>query len=131
MQIDLTGKRAIVTGSTVGIGHAIALGLARSGAEVVVNGRGETKVQRAVESIRKSAPKAKVDGLAGDLGTAAGIDAFLNQAGEADILVNNLGIFEPKPFSGSRATICRGCWRRTGAASSSSRANQGSTSQRR
>ena len=99
MQIDLSGKRAIVTGSTVGIGHAIALGLARAGAEVVVNGRGDTKVQRAVDGIRKSAPKAKVEGLAGDLGTAAGIDAFLNHAGEADILVNNLGIFEPKPFA--------------------------------
>jgi NAD(P)-dependent dehydrogenase (short-subunit alcohol dehydrogenase family) len=98
MRIDLTGKRAIVTGSTAGIGHAIALGLAQSGAAVVLNGRGEAKVGQAVARLQKSAPDAKVEGVAADLGTAPGVEAFLAKAGAADILVNNMGIFDPKPF---------------------------------
>ncbi|HWK01720.1 MAG TPA: SDR family oxidoreductase [Xanthobacteraceae bacterium] len=94
MQIDLSGKRAVVTGSTAGIGFAIAKGLAGSGAEVLVNGRSETSVEAAV---KKLGGKAK--GIAADLGTAAGCEKFLAEAGDADILVNNLGIFEPKPFA--------------------------------
>jgi NAD(P)-dependent dehydrogenase (short-subunit alcohol dehydrogenase family) len=98
MQIDLNGKRAIVTGSTAGIGFAIAEGLAESGAMVVVNGRSEKSTSAAKERLIKKIPKAKVEAVAADLSTAAGTEAFLAKAGDADILVNNMGIFEPKPF---------------------------------
>lgn len=94
MNIDLFGKRAIVTGSTVGIGFAIARGLAESGAEVIVNGRSEGSVEAAKKKLG-----GKTVGIAADLGTAAGVDGFLVKAGDADILVNNLGIFEPKSFT--------------------------------
>src|SRR6201999_2177916 len=97
MIIDLSGKRAIVTGSTAGIGLAIAKGLADSGAEVVVNGRTKARVDTAVAELKKSA-KVPVTGVAADLGTAEGADAFIKAAGEADILVNNIGIFAPTPF---------------------------------
>jgi len=98
MIIDLNGKRAIVTGSTAGIGYAIARGLGASGAAVVVNGRTAERVMEACDRIRRQVGGAKIDGIAGDLATAAGVTEFLARAGEADILVNNLGIFEPKPF---------------------------------
>jgi NAD(P)-dependent dehydrogenase (short-subunit alcohol dehydrogenase family) len=98
MIIDLSGTRAIVTGSTAGIGFAIARGLAESGAAVVVNGRSQQRVDAAIAQLREEFPSARVEGIAGDLSTAAGVAAFLPKAGVADILVNNLGIFEPKPF---------------------------------
>ena len=107
MIIDLTGKRAIVTGSTAGIGFAIAKGLADSGAEVVINGRTKARVDEAVAELKKNA-KAVVSGIAADLATADGAAAFVKQAGDADILVNNLGIFEPKAF----AEITDDDWRR-------------------
>lgn len=94
MNIDLSGKRAIVSGSTAGIGFAIAKGLADSGAEVIANGRSEKSVEAAKQKLG-----GKAKGIAADLGTAAGAEKFLQQAGDADILVNNLGIFEPKPFT--------------------------------
>jgi NAD(P)-dependent dehydrogenase (short-subunit alcohol dehydrogenase family) len=97
MIIDLKGKRAIVTGSTAGIGFAIAKGLAVSGAEVVINGRTGKRVDSALAELRKSATVAP-NGVAADLATAEGVAGFIIQAGEADILVNNLGIFEPKSF---------------------------------
>jgi NAD(P)-dependent dehydrogenase (short-subunit alcohol dehydrogenase family) len=97
MIIDLKGTRAIVTGSTAGIGFAIAKGLAESGAEVVINGRTGKRVESALAELRKSV-KTGVSGIAADLATAEGVAAFIKQAGEADILVNNLGIFEPKSF---------------------------------
>jgi NAD(P)-dependent dehydrogenase (short-subunit alcohol dehydrogenase family) len=99
MRIDLTGKRAIVTGSTVGIGFAIASGLAESGAAVVLNGRSEKSVAAAKARLTQALPKAKVDAVAADLGTADGAAAFIKRAGDADILVNNVGIFEPKDFT--------------------------------
>ncbi len=98
MIIDFTGKRAVVTGSTAGIGFAIAKGLADSGAAVVINGRTEAKVKAAVEALRKEVPKAQVEGVAADLATARGAEEFLARVPQADILVNNLGIFEPKNF---------------------------------
>jgi NAD(P)-dependent dehydrogenase (short-subunit alcohol dehydrogenase family) len=98
MQIDLNGKRAIVTGSTAGIGFAIAAGLAESGATVVINGRSEKSSNAAKERLIQKFPKAKVEAIAADLSTAAGTEAFIAKAGDADILVNNMGIFEPKPF---------------------------------
>src|SRR5712692_7342793 len=98
MEFGLKGKRAVVSGSTAGIGFAIAAALAAEGAQVIVNGRTETRVSAAVESIRQRVRNADVRGIPADLGTAQGVAAFLQQVPEADILVNNLGIFEPKPF---------------------------------
>ncbi|MCK8786443.1 SDR family oxidoreductase [Roseomonas sp. NAR14] len=98
MQIDLSGRRAVVTGSTGGIGFAIARALAECGAAVVLNGRGEERTASAVARLREAVPGATAEGVSGDLGTAEGCAAFLGRAGEADILVNNLGIFAPKPF---------------------------------
>ncbi|MET0313725.1 MAG: SDR family NAD(P)-dependent oxidoreductase [Hansschlegelia sp.] len=98
MNIDLTGKVAIVTGSTVGIGHAIAVGLARTGATVVVNGRKQDAVDKAIAKIGEAVPGAKVQGVAADLGTAEGVSAFVAAVPSADILVNNVGIFDPKDF---------------------------------
>lgn len=98
MLIDLTGKTAIVTGSTAGIGLAIAHGLARAGASVVVNGRTEDRVHTAIEEIRAACPDANVRGVAADLATASGCEKLVNAEPHADILVNNLGIFEAVDF---------------------------------
>lgn len=98
MQIDLSGKIAVVTGSTDGIGYAAAVGLARAGAHVVVNGRKPDKVAAAVEAIGAEVAGASLQGVAGDLGDAQGCDRFVAAVPKADILVNNLGIYELKPF---------------------------------
>lgn len=98
MDLNLSNKRALVTGSTKGIGLAIATRLAREGADVIINGRSEASVSSSLEQIRKAVPSAKVEGFAGDLSTAAAADALLSKYPSVDILVNNLGIFEPKPF---------------------------------
>lgn len=98
MKIDLSGKTALVTGSTAGIGHAIARGLAATGAEVVVNGRSQAKVDAAVAAIAKAVPGSKVRGIAADVSTAAGCGALVAALPETDILINNAGIFEPKDF---------------------------------
>ncbi|MCK2183557.1 SDR family NAD(P)-dependent oxidoreductase [Halomonas getboli] len=98
MQIELTGKTAIVTGSTAGIGFAIAKGLADSGASVVVNGRQQAAVDEALERLRRQVAGADVRGVAADLGTAEGCDALLAAEPTADILVNNVGIFGPQDF---------------------------------
>src|SRR6202166_1523858 len=98
MKIDLKGKTALVTGSTSGIGHAIARGLAAAGADVVVNGRSQAKVDAAAAAIAKAVPGAKVRGVAADVSTAAGCKTLVAAQGEVDILINNAGIFEPKEF---------------------------------
>ena len=98
MKIDLSGKTALVTGSTAGIGNAIAKGLAATGASVVVNGRNQAKVDAAVDAIAKAVPGAKVRGIAADVSAAAGCKALLAALPEVDILINNAGIFEPKNF---------------------------------
>jgi NAD(P)-dependent dehydrogenase (short-subunit alcohol dehydrogenase family) len=98
MNLGLQGKLAVVSGSTAGIGFAIAAALAQEGARVVINGRTESRVTTAVEKIRQRMKGAELIGVAADLGTAAGVSAFVKQVPEADILVNNLGIFEVKPF---------------------------------
>ena len=97
MKIDLSGKTALVTGSTAGIGRAIAEGLAKAGANVVVNGRKQETVDRAAAAVAKVAA-GKVCGVVGDVSTAAGCEAILKAVGSVDILVNNAGIFEPKAF---------------------------------
>lgn len=98
MKIDLTGKTALVTGSTAGIGLAIAKGLAGTGADVVVNGRSQAKVDAAIATIAQAVPGAKVKGVAADVSTADGCKALAAALPEVDILINNAGIFEPKGF---------------------------------
>jgi NAD(P)-dependent dehydrogenase (short-subunit alcohol dehydrogenase family) len=98
MDLELRGKRALVTGSTAGIGFAVAEALAAEGAAIIVNGRSAASVERAVGRIRASVGDAKVEGVAADAATEAGAAALVAKAPAVDILVNNLGIFEPKPF---------------------------------
>src|SRR6202165_3319667 len=98
MKIDLSGKTALVTGSTSGIGHAIARGLAAAGATVAVNGRTPAKVDTATAAIAKAVPGAKVRGIAADVSTAAGCKTLGAALPDVDILINNAGIFEPKGF---------------------------------
>jgi NAD(P)-dependent dehydrogenase (short-subunit alcohol dehydrogenase family) len=97
MDLKLRGKRALITGSTAGIGFAIARGLARERAEVIVNGRTEEKVAEAVRRIT-SEMGSNATGIAADLSGAEGVDRLLERAGRIDILINNVGIFEPVPF---------------------------------
>jgi NAD(P)-dependent dehydrogenase (short-subunit alcohol dehydrogenase family) len=99
MDFGLKGKNAVVSGSTAGIGLAIATALAAEGASVVVNGRTEARVNSALDKIRQHDKTADLQGVAADLGTAAGVEAFVKRVPHADILINNLGIFEPKPFA--------------------------------
>lgn len=98
MIIDLKGRKAIVTGSTAGIGRAVAEGLARAGAAVVINGRSEERVSAALREMRTLFPAANITGVAADLATSEGAAAFVAQAADADILVNNLGTARLKPF---------------------------------
>jgi NAD(P)-dependent dehydrogenase (short-subunit alcohol dehydrogenase family) len=93
MDFGLAGKQAFVSGSTAGIGLAIAQGLAREGARVTINGRTQKRVDAALGQLQGD-----VRGIAADLGTAAGVASLVSALPEVDILVNNLGIFEPKPF---------------------------------
>ncbi|MFC5066512.1 SDR family NAD(P)-dependent oxidoreductase [Flaviflagellibacter deserti] len=98
MKIDLTGKTAVVTGSTLGIGFAIAKGLAEAGATVVVNGRKQDAVDKAIELLKQAVPGANVRGVAADLATAEGCAVLAKAEPSADILVNNLGIFAQQDF---------------------------------
>ncbi|HET8967782.1 MAG TPA: SDR family NAD(P)-dependent oxidoreductase [Candidatus Acidoferrum sp.] len=98
MDLGLKGKLAVVSGSTAGIGLAIATTLAREGARVVINGRTAERVKTAAERIRMELRGAEVTEVASNLGTPEGIAALVEQVPSADILVNNLGIFDPKPF---------------------------------
>ncbi len=94
MDIDLSGKTALVTGSTAGIGQAIAVGLANAGADVIVNGRTQSRVNEAVDQVQKQAPAARIRGVAADVGTESGCQALVEAEPHTDILVNNAGIFE-------------------------------------
>src|SRR6267154_6019220 len=98
MNLGLQGKLAVVSGSTAGIGLAIAATLAAEGAKVVVNGRTQARVDAAIKTIQQLVKGTDLQGVAADLGTAAGVDGFLRQIPAADVLINNLGIFDPKPF---------------------------------
>ena len=98
MNIDLSGKTAIVTGSTAGIGLAIAKGLATAGAKVIVNGRTEGAVAKAVAELAGTVSGAVIEGFAGDLGAAVGCDRLAHAYPHCDVLVNNLGIYGPRDF---------------------------------
>jgi NAD(P)-dependent dehydrogenase (short-subunit alcohol dehydrogenase family) len=99
MDLQLANKLALVSGSTAGIGFAIANALAREGARVIVNGRSDERVKSAMERVRAQNPNAQLESLAADLGGAAGAEEALRRYPKVDVLVNNLGIFEPKPFA--------------------------------
>ena len=100
MDLNLVGKRALVTGSTAGIGLATAVGLYREGASVIINGRTPRRVEEATKKIKglPTIGTPDVTGIAADLGTAEGVAKVVRHLPEVDILVNNVGIFEPKPF---------------------------------
>src|SRR3984893_4535048 len=98
MDLELTGKIAFVSGSTAGIGLAIAQRLGLEGADIVINGRTEERVRIALAQVKKDVRNVDVRGIAADLGTAEGCAEVARQLPQVDILVNNVGIFEPKPF---------------------------------
>jgi NAD(P)-dependent dehydrogenase (short-subunit alcohol dehydrogenase family) len=98
MKIDLTSKTALVTGSSAGIGRAIAQGLAAAGARVIINGRRQGTVDAAVQALRSQLPAARIQGVAADVATAEGCAVLVRAVPDVDILVNNAGIFEPKDF---------------------------------
>ena len=98
MKIDLSGKVAIVTGATGGIGLAIARGLADCGATVILNGPEQGAVGRALAALRVGVPMAEIRGVVADLSVAAGCDALVKTEPTCDILVNNVGIFGPHDF---------------------------------
>jgi NAD(P)-dependent dehydrogenase (short-subunit alcohol dehydrogenase family) len=99
VDLKLSGKVALVTGSTAGIGLSIAQSLAREGAHVYVNGRTQQRVDAAIVAIRSQAATAKVHGIAADFSDSSGANTVIAKLREVDVLVNNVGIFEPKPFA--------------------------------
>lgn len=98
MDLGLTSKLALITGSTAGIGFATAEALAREGARVIVNGRTSARVEAAVARLRASVARSDIQGIAADVASAAGCDSVIRAFPEVDVLVNNMGIFEPKAF---------------------------------
>jgi NAD(P)-dependent dehydrogenase (short-subunit alcohol dehydrogenase family) len=99
MDLQLSGKKAFVSGSTQGIGHSVAQALLREGASVVINGRDEVRLQAAVGSLRGAVPGAVVSGIVADLEDPQQVRHLTEALGEVDILVNNVGVFEVKPFA--------------------------------
>ncbi|MFS0866320.1 SDR family NAD(P)-dependent oxidoreductase [Microbacterium sp. 179-B 1A2 NHS] len=99
MDLELRGKRAFISGSTRGIGRAIAAELLREGASVVINGRTDAGVRRAVEELAADAPDADVTGYAADFADPADVARLVGEVGELDILVNNVGVFDVAPFA--------------------------------
>jgi NAD(P)-dependent dehydrogenase (short-subunit alcohol dehydrogenase family) len=98
MDLGLQGKRALVTGSTAGIGYAIARGLAAEGARVVITGRTQASVDGALARLGKELPQARAEGVAADCASAAGAEAVFARVADVDILVNNLGIYGRMAF---------------------------------
>jgi NAD(P)-dependent dehydrogenase (short-subunit alcohol dehydrogenase family) len=96
MQVDLSGLRALVTGSTKGIGRSIAQALAANDAEVVINGRRPADVAQTIAALKTAVPKARLAAAPGDAATAEGVASIIKAAGDVDILVNNVGVFEIK-----------------------------------
>jgi NAD(P)-dependent dehydrogenase (short-subunit alcohol dehydrogenase family) len=108
MDLQLSGKTAFVSGSTQGIGYSTAKALLGEGASVIINGRDEDRVRTAVASLESAVPGAVVSGVAADFGDAEQVRDLLDSLGDLDILVNNVGLFEVKPF----ATISDDDWQR-------------------
>ncbi|MFP7834905.1 SDR family NAD(P)-dependent oxidoreductase [Marisediminicola sp. LYQ134] len=99
MDMQLTDKCAFISGSTQGIGYAIARALLREGAAVVINGRDETRVQQSVATLQAEVPGSTVTGIAADFANAADVRRLLDELGSVDILVNNVGLFDVTPFA--------------------------------
>jgi len=98
MDLKLVHKTALVTGSTAGIGFAFARSLAGEGAHVILSGRTQARIDHAIHSIQQAVPGAQLSGVAADFSSASGAEAVIKAVPAVDILVNNVGIFEPKPF---------------------------------
>jgi NAD(P)-dependent dehydrogenase (short-subunit alcohol dehydrogenase family) len=98
MDLQLTNKLALVSGSTAGIGFAIATALAAEGARVIVNGRTESRVAEAHARLKEKVPGANLESFAGDLSIEAAANELARRFPDVEVLVNNLGIFDPKPF---------------------------------
>lgn len=98
MDLQLTGKRALVTGSTLGIGFATAMALAREGAFVILNGHSQPHMDAAVKKIRETDPTVDIKGVTADLSNVDGVSKLIREIPRIDILVNNMGIYNPKPF---------------------------------
>jgi NAD(P)-dependent dehydrogenase (short-subunit alcohol dehydrogenase family) len=98
MDLQLKGKKVLVTGSTAGIGFASARAFSAEGASVIINGRKQERVNTAIREIRKLQPSADLSGVASDVSNAAGCAKLIQAVPNVDVLVNNMGIFEPKPF---------------------------------
>jgi NAD(P)-dependent dehydrogenase (short-subunit alcohol dehydrogenase family) len=98
MDLHLRSKRALVSGSTAGIGRAIASLLAQEGVDVAINGRTQERVDEAIAAVRREAPDAHVMGVVADLSSAAGAEIVAQAIPEVDILVNNVGIYGAQPF---------------------------------
>jgi NAD(P)-dependent dehydrogenase (short-subunit alcohol dehydrogenase family) len=99
MDLQLKGKTALVTGSTQGIGFAIAQQLLQEGATVIINGRTKARIDEAISKLQQKIPGAKVSGVPADFAKVDEVDALIKAIPEIDILINNAGIFEPKPFA--------------------------------
>src|SRR4051812_13171335 len=98
MDLNLKNKTAFISGSTAGIGFAVAERLAREGARVIINGRTEKRVAFAIQELHLKVPHANIEGIPADLGHKKGCAALVRRLRDVDVLVNNLGIFEPKSF---------------------------------
>lgn len=110
MNIDLSGKTALVTASSGGIGYAIAAGLVESHAEVMVNGRSSASVDAALSRLQQQFPQARLRGVVADLGSAEGVTALLDQVPFVDILVNNAGIYGPRDFYDTDDAVWEDYW---------------------
>ncbi|XAS63899.1 SDR family NAD(P)-dependent oxidoreductase [Pseudarthrobacter sp. So.54] len=99
MDMQLSTKRAFISGSTQGIGYSIAKALLQEGAEVVINGRDASRLQQAVKTLQAEVPSGVVTGIAADLTDASAVQSLLSTLGTVDILVNNVGLFGLKPFT--------------------------------
>lgn len=102
MQISLKGRKALITGSTAGIGRATAEGLARAGASIVINGRTTARVNDAVQQMRQAFPESDIRGVAANLSTLEGAEAMIARVPDADILVNNVGTAYLRDYNGIR-----------------------------
>ena len=99
MKLSLKGKRALVSGSTAGIGLAIARGLAATEATVVVNGRTDERVEQAITTLQQEVPDGVFEGVTADVATSVGAQVLVERAGEIDVLINNVGIIQFEAFT--------------------------------